>query len=231
MVATYHPDTELLTAFSAGSMPLSQALCVSAHLEMCPDCQNSLRNLNKLGAHVFNKMKPSKVSDDLKESVFSKLGDTAIQNPASVIQDVNKARPVDSGVPKCLNQFIDGDYDSLSWHWVSPSIRQANLCVDGNGARVALLRIKPGGKASHHTHMGEEITMVLKGAFSDESGIFQQGDFVLRGSNDKHRPMATKDSECICLTVLDAPIQFTGYFTRWLNPLLRLGQPHSKDFH
>ena len=228
MVVNYHPDSELLTTFSAGSMPLSQALCVSAHLEMCSDCRAGVRSLNKLGAHVFNQMKPSRVSDELKESVFSQLDDTVAQNPISDNQSRNNTVRSDSGVPSCLHQFVADGYDSLSWHWVSPSIKQANLCVDGDGARVALLRIKPGGKATHHTHMGEEITMVLKGAFSDESGIFQQGDFVLRGSNDKHRPMATKDSECICLTVLDAPIQFTGNFSRWLNPLLRLGHPHGK---
>ncbi len=225
MLVNHHPDSERLTAFSAGSMPLSQALCVSAHLEMCPDCRADLDSLNKLGSHVFNQMKPSRVSNDLKQSVFKQLNDTQTHDPVSNSPARNETGRVASGVPKCLFQFIDDDYDSLDWHWVSPSIRQANLCVDGNGAHVALLRIKPGGKASHHTHMGEEITMVLKGAFSDESGIFQQGDFVVRGSNDKHRPIATKDSECICLTVLDAPIQFTGYFSRWLNPLLRRAHP------
>jgi len=231
MIVNHHPDSDLLAAFSAGSLPLSQALCVSAHLEMCPECRISLSSLNKLGAHVFNQMKPSKISDDLKQSVFNQLDGSPAHDPVVENPTRNKVGRVDSGVPICLQQFVHRDYNSLSWHWVSPSIRQANLCIDGNGAQVALLRIKPGGKANRHSHMGEEITMVLKGAFSDESGIFRQGDFVLRGSDDKHRPIATRDSECICLTVLDAPIQFTGYFTRWLNPLLRLAHPRRKDTH
>jgi anti-sigma factor ChrR (cupin superfamily) len=31
--STNHPYDELLAAYSAGSLPLSQALCISAHLD------------------------------------------------------------------------------------------------------------------------------------------------------------------------------------------------------
>ena len=34
--ANKHPQDELMAAYSAGSLPLSQALCISAHLEHCP---------------------------------------------------------------------------------------------------------------------------------------------------------------------------------------------------
>lgn len=90
-----------------------------------------------------------------------------------------------------------------------------------------MLRIKPGGKAATHTHTGDEYTLILEGGFSDESGIYGEGDFLLRNGSHKHKPIATKDKECLCLTVTDAPIEFTGFFTRWLNPLIRKSHlPH-----
>ena len=214
----HHPSSEMLAAYSAGSLPLSNALCISAHVEMCEECQTNMLRLDCLGAHVFNDLKPVTVDRDLKDSVLSRLDGIE----PKVTQDI-VSRPRSTDIPYCLSQFIPENYDDLEWTRFSPSIRRSYLCTDGNGAQLALVRIKAGGSTGHHTHTGDEVTMLLKGAFSDESGLYQKGDFVLRDSQHTHRPVATKDGECICLTVVDAPIQFTGFFTRWLNPLIRRG--------
>lgn len=245
MKVKYHPSTELLTAYAAGSLPLSQALCLAAHIEMCQHCKQNYKRLKSLGGYMFGmsnaeqevKSAQQTVShNSLRQRVFDLIGGetteeylapqavaaTAGQGPGIITPRTSKNA---SNVPKCLRQFVPTSYEALSWKRVSPSIKQATLCSDVNGAQVALLRIKPGGSSGHHTHMGDEYTTVLKGAFSDETGIFQEGDFVVRDNRHRHRPIATKDSECICLTVVEAPIQFTGFFSRWLNPLMRLVHP------
>lgn len=236
MKTQYHPSTELLTSYAAGSLPLSQALCLAAHLEMCASCRQNYRRLKDLGAHMFDAQTkaastniPTKSASHskLREKVMALVANAPDHTPAvdENIQNSPQDKANGSQIPRCLQQFIPGSYDDLPWKRISPSIKQVNLCTDVNGAQVALLRIKPGGCSGHHTHMGDEYTTVLKGAFSDETGIFQQGDFVMRNHQHKHRPIATKDSECICLTVVEAPIQFTGFFSRLLNPILRLTHP------
>jgi putative transcriptional regulator len=216
MNIAHHPSSEMLAAYSAGSLPLSNALCISAHVEMCKECQTNMLRLDCLGAHVFSDLKPAVVDHGLKDSVLSLL-DSIEPTAAQGIMN----RPRSKDVPYCLSQFIPKNFEDLEWTRFSFSIRRSYLCTDENGAQLALVRIKPGGSTGHHTHTGDEVTMLLKGAFSDESGLYQKGDFVLRDSRHTHRPVATKDGECICLTVVDAPIQFTGFFTRWLNPLVR----------
>ena len=124
-------------------------------------------------------------------------------------------------ISKRANKYQNRLTDSLEWVRVSPSIKIATLCRDKDGSQVALSRVQPGGKMPHHAHTGDELTLVLEGSFSDVDGIYRKGDFILRNSGDRHKPVVTKDAECICLMVLDAPIQFTGFFTRWLNPILR----------
>ncbi len=212
-MANHHPAPELLTAFSAGTLQLSHALCVSTHLERCDDCRTNLMRLNSMGAQMMEELKPAKASQDLKSSVLAMLDDAPEETPEVVNRD--------SRVPRALQQFIPDDYDSLQWHHVSPSIQAAKLCTDSNGSKVEMLRIKPGGQVPSHTHTGDEYTILLEGSFSDESGIYNEGDFVVRDGRHKHKPMVTEDKECICLTVTDAPIEFTGFFTRWLNPILR----------
>lgn len=216
-MAKHHPSPELLTAFSAGSLPLSQALCVSTHIEHCSECRTNLLRLNSMGANMMETLKPTEVSADLKSSVFALLDDAGEDVPEAV----NPTTKRNSRVPRSLQQFIPHDYNDLQWHYVSPSIQTARLCTDTNGSKVEMLRIKPGGKVPSHTHTGDEYTILLEGSFSDESGVYNEGDFVLRDGRHKHKPMVTEDSECICLVVTDAPIAFTGFFSRWLNPFLR----------
>lgn len=129
--------------------------------------------------------------------------------------------PKESFVPRCLSQFIPDSIEKLKWNTVSTSVRLSALCTDINGAKVALARIKPGGSMPHHQHTGDEITVVLKGSYSDEDGIYHAGDYIFRDASHKHNPVVTNDEECICLMVMDAPIQFTGFFTRLLNPFIR----------
>jgi putative transcriptional regulator len=85
---------------------------------------------------------------------------------------------------------------------------------------VALHRIKAGGSVAKHDHGGTEITLVLDGSFSDENGIYHEGDFLVREAGETHRPLASRDAPCICLSVVAAPVRMTGTFTRLLNPFL-----------
>lgn len=212
-MANHHPTPELLVAFSAGSLPLSHALCVATHLERCHDCRTRLHGLDNLGAQLLEELPPAHNPASLKDRVFAQLDTLApVTAPDSA--------PL-TDVPRCLQQYITGSYDSLAWHTVAPSIKTASLCVDSNGAKVEMLRIKPGGKAATHTHTGDEYTVILKGSFSDETGVYAEGDFIVRNGSHKHKPVATKNTECICLTVTDAPIKFTGFFSRLLNPFVR----------
>ena len=210
-----HPQDELLAAYSAGSLPLSQALCISAHLEHCADCTRKLQRLNRVGSELMQQLQPAPASAALKDKLFAQLD--------SLSEDDIETSSVDpaSPVPRCLQQFVRDGYDELPWRRVSLAIHSVELCRDSSGARVELLKIRPGGSANTHTHLGDEYTVVLEGSFSDEDGLYGKGDFMLRDQNDKHRPVATQDRDCICLAVTEGPIQFTGVFNRLLNPLLR----------
>ena len=211
-----HPQDELLAAFSAGSLPLSQALCVSTHVEHCSECDRKLKRLNRVGSELMTQLQPSPASETLKARLFDSLDSLVDEAPV-------QASETDASVPRCLRQFVQRGYGELPWKRVSADIHSVELCRDSNGARVELLKIRPGGAANTHTHLGDEYTVVLEGSFSDESGVYREGDFLMRDAQHEHTPVATQDRECICLAVTEGPIQFTGFFTRLMNPILRRG--------
>jgi putative transcriptional regulator len=227
-MVNYHPSSESLAAYAAGSLPLSQALCISTHLETCSHCKAQAKRLKLLGSELFQQLNPAESTesamDKLKDSVLSRINaksdDTVSAAPFTQPSDTAPAA-ASTKIPQSLRQFITESYDELDWKRISSSLESVNLCRDSNGAKVDLIRIKAGGKVPHHRHDGEEITMVLEGSFSDEDGLYQPGDYMVRDASEKHKPVATKDGECICLTVVDGPIQFTGPLTRVLNPFIR----------
>ena len=121
-------------------------------------------------------------------------------------------------LPKYLHKFLN--HQELEWRSLSSTLSVAAISVGEADYELALHRIDAGGKAPVHDHKGTELTVVLKGSFSDEDGIYREGDFLMREPGDIHRPSATQDQACICLSVLSAPIKLTG-IKQVLNPFMR----------
>ncbi|CAH0991222.1 Anti-sigma-E factor ChrR [Sinobacterium norvegicum] len=223
----YHPSDDQLIDFSAGSLPMSRALTISAHIDQCAVCQQNINKLQLLGSIQLETIASQPVADTVKASVLAKIS-AAKQHPTPRPKPAAEQAPKRVGgltIPRCLSRWVPDDYQSIKWTKITSSVFLSELCTDGNGAKASLVKVKAGGSMAHHGHSGEEVTVILQGSFSDQDGSYNPGDFIFRKSGDKHQPVATHDQDCICLIVLDGPVQFTGFFTRLLNPFLRLTHP------
>ena len=221
----HHPSIDDLTLYAAGGLKLSHALCIATHLEYCHECQQCVHKLEQVGSQIFNQGTNDRFPDsnleELRASVFSQI--SAQREPAKTSGKAERKllKRDSSNAPRALKQFVPENLEQLDWKRLSPSIKLATLCNDKDGSQLALSWVKPGGRMPHHSHTGDELTVVLEGSFSDEDGIYSKGDFILRNAKHKHKPVVTKDAPCVCLMVLDSPIEFTGFFTRLLNPAIR----------
>lgn len=228
-MSAHHPDDFTLLDYSAGSLGVAQALAVSVHLSYCRQCQEQLKSLNALGGIILADSQPGGLADSERKAAggdpqasdeaFDALMDrltTEPQGPAtSASPSASYHNPLERYLPQALEQ--------LNWHQQTSSIARYDLnpLVDDEGHRVALQKIRAGAKVPQHSHRGQELTVVLTGGFSDELGVYQQGDYIARDPSHRHSPTAMQNEDCICLTVLDAPMRFTGPVMRWLNPLIR----------
>jgi putative transcriptional regulator len=217
-MVTHHPDTGMLSEFSSGALPLAQSACVSLHLNYCGQCRHSDQRLQQLGASLFEELTPHAVDDSLLQLVMSRLDE---EPPLTYT-----TRQVPSGhYPPLLQRLMQGDYDDMAWQRMSPALRLCRLRTGDPRHELALYHIRAGGSIPRHTHRGAELTLVLQGSFSDEDGHYIPGDFMVRDGRHRHSPMASRDRDCVCVGVLDAPISFTGWMFRLVNPFLRI-QPH-----
>jgi putative transcriptional regulator len=210
----HHPDTQILTEYSSGSLPLAQSVCVSLHLNYCQHCQRNHQRLQQLGAALFEKLPPQQIDDSMLASVLSRLDE---EPPLSF------DKPSDSdSYPALVERLMSGNFDELNWNRMTSSLRISRLRTGDTQNELALYHIKAGGSIPKHTHKGSELTLVLEGSFSDEEGVYHQGDFLYRDSEHVHTPTATRSADCVCVGVLDAPVQFKPWLYRPLNPFLKL---------
>lgn len=68
----YHPYESMLVAFAAGELPTSLTIAVSAHAEMCPECQAKIdRYTEMLAEKAFNSVE--EISSPLTDSFSGML--------------------------------------------------------------------------------------------------------------------------------------------------------------
>ena len=227
-----HPDSTLLVEYASGTLAPAPNIAVTTHLEFCDECRRNTHALQEIGGELLNNTVALPVSEDLLDTVLNCIDDES-ERLGSLEHDLggdldkhkldtyNKAALNQDSLAKVIPDYVhrflpEGD---LNWKFLSPSLKVAAISIGEEVHELAFHRIKAGGKAPEHNHNGSEITVVLKGSFSDEDGIYNPGDFIVREPGDIHQPIAAQHEECICLSVLAAPIQLTG-IKRLLNPFL-----------
>ena len=219
-----HPLSELLLDLAAGALEEPYALAVASHVALCADCRDDMRLLEDLGGILLEDLAPVAMSDTSLESTLRKIA--ADPGSARLTQAVKtqavgdlSSQPV---VPAPLQPYIGNELTDLPWrHWL-PGLSVINLPSTGDEIFIRLLRLGPGRSIPRHKHEGEEMTVVLQGAYQDQGICYTRGDFQrVEGSVD-HRPRTFGEDDCICLVVTDAPIHLTGPLGRMANPFLKI---------
>ncbi|MFC4260730.1 ChrR family anti-sigma-E factor [Marinobacter lacisalsi] len=208
----HHPDSLMLMEYSAGNLSEPHALCIRLHLDKCAHCRSRVDALDSLGAVVMEQQSQVSVSASTFDSIMARIDSEPEPKP---VPHTPHRSP--------LSKLLGDDLDGLPWKRQLRDVSVLDITdrFPGQKDQVILQKLCAGGKAPAHTHRGEETTVVLQGAFSDNRGIFNQWDFVVLGQEDEHKPVALEGDDCITLSVLSAPLKLTGTFGRLLNPFIR----------
>lgn len=198
---THHPDDSLLLEYAAGSLDEAKALLVATHLALCPQCRNTVRSGEAAGAALA-------FAEEVSEGALPAMPDVSrevVESPPS-----RAAVPPGLALPQPLRGYLGRPVAELPWSAVGLGLREYRLPEFREATAVRLLAIPAGRRMPRHTHEGEELTLVLKGSFSDATGDYQRGDVATADSRIEHQPQAGAGEECLCLAVEDAPLRLTG---------------------
>jgi putative transcriptional regulator len=220
MTIAHHPSDELLLDYASGALSESWGLAIATHLALCPACRRAVTRMETVGGDLLEALAPAACSDAAFDAVLARLTDAAdaapIAVPRETLHETAGPAPV---LPEPLRGYIGADLDHVPWQRLGLGAYQYVVpTTDGTTAR--LLRIPAGRPVPEHTHRGQELTLVLCGAFSDATGHYGAGDFQEADEQVQHQPHAAPGEDCICLAITDAPLRFRSLAARLVQPLL-----------
>lgn len=210
----HHLTDALLMGYSAGTLPEAFNLVVATHISMCDECRARMIEFDTLGGEVMDSETPVDMGVDSLAATLALIASGDAKEPA--------APSYAKGLfPDPLQAYVGGDLDAVKWRKVGGGVRQAILPTN-ESASVRLLHIPAGVAVPDHGHQGMELTLVLQGAFTDESDRFAAGDIEIADQDMDHKPVAEQGLDCICLAATDAPLRFNGLIPRMAQPFLQI---------
>ena len=216
MTINHHPDLTTLMAFSAGSLDEPYAAVIATHLAMSEGGRETLRHIDTIGGALLHAEPEAALSNGALDRLLGALGDEKIE---VVPHDQRDAQ----GLPLPLQRYLPKGMDSVRWKWTGPGVATADLAWGKDGkSRLMLLRVAAGRRVPEHGHGGQELTLILSGAYRDRFGVFAAGDIADHDEDVEHQPIAEPGEDCICLVAVDARLTFRGRLMRALQPLFGL---------
>lgn len=209
----HHPRAETLADFAAGRLDEARAVVIASHAAVCKNCAHDIDALEVIGGALLADADPVAMSVNALERTLARVG--AQISPAHTDANGKTASPLDN--------YLDKPIDALDWNWIAPGVHQHVLKAQGYREGVLrLIKFAPGKGVPAHTHKGEELTLLLRGAYRDGIGEWRAGDLSDLDGEHTHEPIAFGDEPCICLIATSAPLEFKTVLGKVLQPLVRL---------
>lgn len=210
----HHPDDQLLIGYASGQERAGKSLLVATHLAYCPDCRQRVASYEALCGGWFDELPcPDQGSlDALLDRMDGLLA--AVPPPVETVSP----KPPDAGsicgqlVPEPLRSWlpeaIDTPTDDGTWREISKGVWLSGWERTLSGTKICLLRMASGDPVPAHRHTGDELLLVLRGAFRDEYGGYALGDVAQYVAGTDHHAFGASEEDCICLFLLDGDLIF-----------------------
>ena len=220
MTINHHPSEELLLDYTSGALGEAWSLAIATHLALCPACRRTVSFMEDIGGSLLGSIEPAPVLETTFDTLLTRLDDTAedVRKPGRT-EETTGRKPI---LPQPLRGYLGSDIDGLRWRRLGMGARQLIIPTGEKEATARLLCIPAGRPVPQHSHGGLELTLVLRGAFSDDTGSYGPGDLQEADEELEHQPHAAPGEDCICLAITDAPLRFRSFAARLVQPWLHI---------
>ncbi|NBB48125.1 transcriptional regulator [Rhizobium sp. CRIBSB] len=217
----HHISDELLLDYATGNLAEGWSIAVATHLALCPACRDRLSFMEHTGGQLLEATEVTDKEVSPADSWAAMKAKMAAQGSVRTPAAMPVAAPRDLPIlPEPLRSYLGGDIDDLKWRALGRGAYHIPIKTGDKESQVRLLKIPAGKPVPEHSHGGRELTLVLKGAFTDGATVFKRGDIEEADETLTHQPVATPDDDCICLAVTDAPLKFKSLLVRLVQPVL-----------
>jgi putative transcriptional regulator len=202
VIPAHHPAEATLFDYGAGSLSEPLALAVATHVSVCRECRDKLHDIETIGGILLDDLPPHALAEDAFATTLQRL-DRAVAAP-----------PTASSSRNALQVYKDGG-EELAWTELGRGIAAVDVVRrPGRQVRATLFKVARGTVLPLHGHRGREMTVVMEGAFEDETGRFAPGDFIEHDDGVVHRPAVAAEADCVCLIAVEGRLRFKGLWGR-----------------
>ena len=202
----------LLLSYAIGALDQAQSLIVATHLALSPQARAFIRHCEAVGgALIEHDCAPVAMSSGALEHVLGCIGNPSQQKTHTHhIEETVLVFPEDLALPDLVLRSIHCRPCKPAWRSPLPGLKSYDLPLACKQSKSRLVKLEPAVQTPHHTHQGLEITLVLNGALSDDSGYYSAGDMLVSDEGIEHSQTACKKQGCVCMVVTSAPLRIGG---------------------
>jgi putative transcriptional regulator len=187
----------LLMDYAAGALPPAQALLVDVHLGLKPSARAAAAAFEVAGGLLLEALPAAPMA----AAPLTNLRQGAALEPPLTPWCAESSRLIEAA-------RFGGQ--GLAWRRRLFGPMEHALPLPG----AKLIRFEPGAVAPRHGHTGQELTLVLTGAFADENGRYEIGDIAFADADVEHSPRVLGDAPCVCLVAQDGRSLLAPWFAR-----------------
>jgi len=218
----FHPTESMLHQFVSGELAPALSLVLATHIDMCPVCQQSVRELESELAQSYLSRSGETNSPVLDNASMKTMLDAIVHSePPAPEKKVVKSELVLDGKEFHLPRPLARQAENIGhWSKLPGNLWKASIDVADEG-QLSFIYMAENSTVPEHTHKGHEATVVVNGVFEDEFNTYRDGDFIYLDADRQHTPVTTNE-DCLTLAWLDKPLHFTSGIARLLNPFSSL---------
>ncbi len=213
----FHLDDATIMAYASGSLPNCLSVVAASHIAMCDHCRAKVRRAEALGAALLETSERQQLKPDALSSVFERIDGSDWVQPKSRSEATDDPDP---SLPLPVSRLLDHNLDDIRWKTAAPGVGIHVIEKNADGSSLYMLKVRPGHKLPDHGHAGQEMTLILRGAYRDQIGRFAPGDVADLDEHIEHQPVIEEGEDCICLIATEAPARFKGLVPRLLQPIV-----------
>lgn len=222
MTTTHHPDDATLMRYASGALDEAFSVVVATHLEVCETCRSGVKAAESCGGHFLETSEPSQLDQNALNRLKASLEATELKFDQLATTPMKRAQVIHA-VSKTLQRYLGHSIEEVPWSSVAPGVRKFDIKLKSqSNAHLYMLHIGPGRTMPDHGHDGQEMTLVLRGSFSDVHGKFQRGDVADLDEHDEHQPVVEQGEPCICLIAAEGYSKPKGLVARLLQPFIKI---------
>ncbi len=216
----HHPSNEVLRKFAAAELNESLSSVISAHIEHCSMCANSMTSHEKAlasdmySSSVIQQGSLDRIWLDISSQLDSSRNDQSnslhFVKPAEILVGDQKFE-----LPRSLRHI-----SLSSLKWISFGQRGKIARLKGNESNsLLLIYLGPNEEVPPHSHSGVEYSYVISGSYSAAGSEFETGDFSFSDKTVVHSPKATSPDGCLLLSNVEEQLNFFQGFLKPLNQI------------